>query len=63
MIGSLVLRLSLLLFLCLLVRAVATVGAASGGTDDAVTGMVTGDAANDGTFNAALGIGSGRRYK
>jgi hypothetical protein len=53
------LYLLLLLFLCLLVRAVATVGAASGGTDPAVTGMVTSDAANNGTFNAALSVSGG----
>jgi hypothetical protein len=57
--GSLVLRLYLLLLLCLLVRAVSTIGAASGGTGPAVTGMVTSDAANNGTFNAAFGISGG----
>jgi hypothetical protein len=60
---TLVLRLSLLLFLCLLVRALAANGTASSGTHDAMTGIVASDAASDGTFNAALGIGGGCRDK
>jgi hypothetical protein len=58
------LRLSLLLLLSsLFVRAVAAVRAAGGGTDHAVTSIVTCDAAGDGAFDAALGIGCGRRNK
>ena len=57
---GLVLLLSLLL-LCLLVRSVAAVGAAGGGTHRAVTGIVAGDAAGDCAFNASLGVGGGHR--
>ena len=42
----------------LFVRAVAAIGAAGDGADDAVmSGIVTGDAANHGAFQAALGVG------
>jgi hypothetical protein len=41
----------------------AAVGAAGGGADYAVTGIVASDAAGDGTLNAALGVGAGHRGK
>jgi hypothetical protein len=40
-----------------LVRIVAAVRAGRGGPDYAVTGIVASDAADDGSFNAALGVG------
>jgi hypothetical protein len=54
-IGISVLRLSLLF--CLLLRAVAAVVAAGGGTHRAMAGIVASDATGDGAFNAAFGIG------
>jgi type IV secretory pathway TrbL component len=52
----------LLLLLLLLVGVVAAVETAGGGAEHAVmTGIVAGDAADDGALDAALGIGGGGR--